>query len=118
MSKLAAVAFTVNSDEYALGLKEIVEQSPGSRGFHRYQVIAVVRADSPAEFTVDMGPVGLHRQDQFAIPCTFTDEHTGKREGLHTVAELQEMANQMRELPPLSWQQGPQEIELKLPSRE
>ena len=59
----------IMEDEPCLGLYELHLQSPGSRGFHRYQIIFVMREDKPAEYREDMGLasewVGT---DQFRIP--------------------------------------------------
>ena len=38
-----------------MGLYETEEQSPGSKGFHRYQIIHVERDGKLAEFRTDMG---------------------------------------------------------------
>ena len=56
--KLANVLYGthwISEDEPCLGLFEMHEQSPDSRGFHRYQIIYVMRGDKPAEYRKDMG---------------------------------------------------------------
>ncbi len=77
----------VRGDEKALYLVEVLKQSPGNKGFRRYQIITVVRNDKPAQFWDDLGPEKKWKGvDQFAIPSLME----------HTVAELQEMARQLR----------------------
>jgi len=77
----------VLKDEKAIWLAELHKQSSGYKGFHRYQVITVVRDDAPAQFWRDMGPVSKWKDtDPFIIPSLME----------HTVAELQEMARQQR----------------------
>ena len=52
---LTLVANTIRGNEKAWGLYEVHEQSPGSRGFHRYQIIEVIRDGKIAQFRTDMG---------------------------------------------------------------
>lgn len=55
MSNLVRVAQTINGDEKAMGLYETHEQAPDHSGFHRYQILHVVRDGQIAEFRKDMG---------------------------------------------------------------
>ena len=55
MSKLYPITQAVQGNELAFALYEINEQSPNSRGFHRYQIILVSRNGRLAEFRRDMG---------------------------------------------------------------
>ena len=74
-------------DEKAISLVEIHEQSPGSKGFHRYQIIKVPRNDVVCEWRKDMGSVKNFRGiNQLRIPSLME----------HTVDELKAIANQMR----------------------
>lgn len=83
----------MKQDEPCLLLAELNLQSPGSRGFHRYQILVVVRDDRPAEFRLDLGPVT--GDEQFRVMgCIEEKRHI---EVLHTVAELREIANHLRE---------------------
>jgi hypothetical protein len=54
--KIMPVAQSIIGDEKAIGLTETNYQSPGNRGFHRYQCIYVVRDGRTAEFRRDLGP--------------------------------------------------------------
>ena len=86
-------------DEPCLGLYEMHLQSPGSRGFHRYQILYVMRDDKPAEFRKDMGPVREFKDvDQLRIPGGAMDG--GKFYIEHTVGELRDIADQIRGNPP------------------
>ena len=81
------VATTIYGSEKAVGLLELHEQSPGSRGFHRYQIIHVVRDDRVAEFRRDLGLAkNFKNVRQFRIPGLLE----------HTVDELMDIAEEMR----------------------
>ncbi len=87
MTKIYPIATTINGNEKAFALYEIEEQSPDSRGFHRYQVILVKRGDHLAEFRTDMGSNKLWKNvRQINIPSLWE----------HTVDELKDIANQIR----------------------
>ena len=87
MSKLIRVANTISGDERCWGLFEIHEQSPGSRGFHRYQIIQVVRDGQIAEWRKDMGKVAEWKGvKQLRIPSLLE----------HTVDELMDLAEFLR----------------------
>ena len=88
MSKIYPITLTITPGEKAMGLYEINEQSPGSRGIHRYQVILVNRNDKLAEFIIDMGKEELWRNKRFInIPAVWE----------HSVSELQFIADQIRD---------------------
>jgi len=90
MSQLIPVTQTILGDEKAWALFEVHEQSPGSRGFHRYQVIYVNRDGNLAEWRKDMGLSKNWRGiNQFRIPSLWE----------HTVDELMDIANYLREGP-------------------
>ena len=55
MNKLYPITLTVVPHEKAMALYEVNEQSPGSRGMHRYQIILVARDGKLAEYRIDMG---------------------------------------------------------------
>ena len=84
----------VTADEPCLGLQESNLQSPDSRGFHRYQIIYVMRGDKPAEYKKDLGL--KTKADQFNILGGAKDEITGRFYIEHTVGELRDIANQRR----------------------
>jgi len=84
---IVPITTTVLGNEPSMGLYEIHEQSPGSRGFHRYQIIHVIRDGRVAEFRQDMGSVKKWKGvRQFRIPSYM----------VHTVDELKDLADQMR----------------------
>ena len=67
-------------------------QAPDGTGWHRYQIISVVRDDRLAEYEEDLGPREGFSADEFEIPGGVWDPATGKGQILHTVAELQAYA--------------------------
>lgn len=80
----------ISEDEPCLALFEMNEQSPDSRGFHRYQIIYVVRDGKSAQFRKDLGLAKKFKHDQFRIPSYLE----------HTVGELRDMADWVRNNPP------------------
>jgi len=86
----------VTEDEPCLGLYEMNLQSPNSRGFHRYQIIFVMRGDKPAEYRRDMGLAKNFKADQLRVLGGVKDDVTGKFYIEHTVGELREIADQRR----------------------
>lgn len=84
---LVVATNTIKGDEKALWLQERHEQSPGSRGFHRYQVIGVIRNGVLAEWRKDMGLVSKYKGvKQLNIPSLME----------HTVDELMDLADELR----------------------
>jgi len=96
-------------DEPSLGIYEMHEQSPGYRGFHRYQILYVIReGDKIAEYRVDMGPVqpcnthewphhkGWRGQNEIRIAGGCVNPKSGKIEIVETVGRLMEFAERMR----------------------
>jgi len=77
-------------DEAAWNLSEVNLMSPDGRGFHRYQVITVVRDDKLKDAHIDMGNEKQYNAMQFRIPAL----------GCHTVAELRNIADYLRDLKP------------------
>ena len=87
MSKIIPIANTIVGGEKAWGLNELNEQSPGSRGMHRYQLIYVIRDGVICEFRKDMGLASLYKGvKQLRIP-SFLE---------HTVDELMSLADELR----------------------
>jgi len=105
MAKLRYGTHYIAEDEPCLGLFEMNLQSPGSRGFHRYQIIYVMRDDMPAEYRKDMGLAKKFKAIQIRIPGGAWDEYTGRYYVEHTVGELVEMARDMRENPSFDLQE-------------
>ena len=74
-------------DEKAIALYEMHEQSPGYKGFHRYQIIHVPRGDVVCEWRKDMGLADNFKGvSQLRIPSYME----------HTVDELKAIANELR----------------------
>jgi len=87
MGRIIPVANTILGNEKAYGLGEIHEQSPDFTGFHRYQVITVLRDGRLAEFRRDMGLASKFKGiNPLAIPSFFE----------HTVDELMDLADELR----------------------
>lgn len=84
--------------EPCYGLYELNLQSPGSKGFHRYQIVIVARNDKLYEFRRDMGLASSHSSIQFRIPGAIENER-GQAEILHNVSEMQDLADMMRNEP-------------------
>lgn len=93
----------ISLDEPCFMLVEEYRQSPGSKGFHRYQIITVVRNDKLVDWLHDMGPARKFKNiDQFRIPGGVRDERTKRLYIEHTVGELQDIANVLRTRPQMS----------------
>ena len=87
MSKIQPTATTILGNERCMGLYEIHEQSPDSRGFHRYQIIHVLRDGVISEFRRDMGLASKFKGvKQLRIPSYME----------HTVDELMGLAIELR----------------------
>ena len=81
------IADKIFGDEKAIALYEMHEQSPGYKGFHRYQIIHVPRGDVVCEWRKDMGLADKFKcVSQLRIPSLME----------HTVDELKAIANQLR----------------------
>ena len=84
---LIRVATTILGDEKAWGLFEMHEQSPDSKGFHRYQIVQVVRDGRLAEWRKDMGLASNWKGvKQLRIPALLE----------HSVDELMDLADYLR----------------------
>lgn len=92
MSKIAIATTHYNIDEPCLGLYEVNLPVPGG-AMHRFQILNVIRADKVAECRIDMGE--KVKADQFRIPGGVVDKN-GHGEILHTVGELQDIADNLR----------------------
>jgi hypothetical protein len=85
--KLKVVATTILGSEKAYGLYEVHIQSPDSSGFHRYQIIHVLRDGQLAEYREDMGLASKFKGvKQIRIPSYME----------HSVDELKDMATYFR----------------------
>ena len=97
---LESATLTISEDEPAFGLAEVNRNAPDSRGFHRYQVIQVVRRDRLVLWQRDMGLVADiekttvdSRQINLIGGQTFPD---GRLEAYETVGTLLDMADALR----------------------
>ena len=85
----------VSPDELSLGLVED-DRTPPGKGKRRFQVITVVRNDRLANWVYDLGPAKGFLAHGFSIPSgqVLPD---GRIDAWHTVAELREIADKLRE---------------------
>ncbi len=96
MSKILYGTQWVSPDEPCLGLYEMDEQSPGSQGFHRYEIIYVMRGDMPAQYRIDLGKSSDFKTDPIRVLGGVWDEVNQKYYIEHSVAQCREMRDQMR----------------------
>ena len=86
MNIIPAVADVIGNEK-AVALYELHLQSPGSRGFHRYQIIQVPRNGVVCEWRKDMGSAKKFKGiNQLRIPSLME----------HTVEELMAIADALR----------------------
>ena len=95
---LATATLTLRPDEPAWSLREVNLPRPDFHGRHRYQIVSVVRNDKLVEWRGDLGPAGNFSARQFNIIGGYVDER-GRGHVFHSVAELQDMAAEMRQRP-------------------
>lgn len=88
MISLMPATHKVNGDEKVYLLTEINRMCQADGRWHRWQKILVLRDDKLTEFAKDMGLSKKWKTSQISILGLFE----------HTVDEMMEMANQMREL--------------------
>ncbi len=88
----------VRFDEPCMGLFELNFQSPGNKGFHRYQIILPVREEGRIyEYRKDMGPAKRFKGvDQLRVPGGVRLPN-GKLMVAHKVGELIDIADQLRD---------------------
>jgi hypothetical protein len=87
----------IRFDEPCAGLYELDYQSPGSKGFHRYQIALVVRDDKVYEYRKDLGKTKKFKGvDQIRIPGGTVDQRTGKIQIAHTVGQLMDIVDKLR----------------------
>jgi len=88
MTELVVATQSVNDNEKAWAYLEVEEQSPGSHGFHRYQILYVNRDGNMAEYRKDMGGAKnfVGAKKIIHIPSVW----------LHSVAELIDLAGELR----------------------
>ena len=86
MSELTAAASIIHKDEPAIRLEELNVPGTIGREMRRRQFIHVVRDDERAVWSEDLGPSDSFHSPEFSIPSLME----------HTVAELLEMAEKLR----------------------
>lgn len=112
---LETATISITLDEPALSLWEGVLTAPDYRGRNRYQILRVIRLDRPAEFRLTMWPAGESQEPEGfyiaggtvtrmngqvdLIPLNIPYEEIRHIESLHTVGELRDMADSMRDAP-------------------
>ena len=84
---IVPVADKIIGNEKAIALYELNLQSPGYKGFHRYQIIQVPRDGVVCEWRKDMGKASNYKGvNQLRIPSLME----------HTVDELKAIADSLR----------------------
>ena len=96
---LDVVTKAVRDDEPCFFLGEFNLPSKSGRTKSRYQLLRVVRNDHLETAYVYYGPAKSFRANQFQIVGGLVDEN-GRGQAFHTVGELQDIANEIRALPP------------------
>jgi len=87
----------VSPDEPCLRLSELYQLDENNSKLRRYQVTYVIRYDKPAKHMLDMGPYESFTTSEFHLPGAVKDERTGNVTIVHTVGELQDIANALRD---------------------
>ena len=92
----------VDHDEAAYGLQELDLMAKGSLGWHRWQIIRVMRNDEFAVWLKDMGPRELYNADQIKILSGYPVRSGGQIQyrTVDTVGELKDAADELRQLLP------------------
>ena len=97
---LHEITRVVVDDELCFSLTELNLPTQKGRGFSRFQLLRIVRLDSLVTAYVHLGPASKFKQGQFFIPGGQVLPN-GKGEAWHTVAELMEVADELRGKPAL-----------------
>ncbi len=95
MAKIKYGNDVVDEDTPCLGLYELNLQSPGYKGFHRYQIIKVLRDNKEVALRQDLGPATKFKHDQIRILGGVYDK--GRYYIEHTVGQLREIADHLRD---------------------
>jgi len=96
-SALDTVTRAVVADEPCYVLAELNLPSRSGKSKSRFQILRVVRSDQLVTAYVYMGPSGRFKADQLLIPGGQVEN--GRGTVWHTVAELQEIADELRAKP-------------------
>jgi len=97
--KIKQFAKMIFGNEPCLGLEEKNLRAPDHRNINRYQILYVVRNDRPAEHRIDLGLASNFTTGEFNI-MGGNVENNGNIHIEHTVDEVRDMANHMREAEP------------------
>ena len=95
MSLIAGV-IVLRPNEPCFNLSELNQKSPDGKSWRRFQIALVIRDGSFAEWRRDMGPAETFTANQFRIPGGVIDSKTGQVEILHTIEELWDIADHLR----------------------
>ena len=98
---LHEITRVVVDDEPCFSLTELNLPTQTGRGFSRFQLLRIVRLDSLVTAYLHLGPSSKFKQGQFFIPGGQVLPN-GKGEAWHTVAELMEIADELRGKPALA----------------
>ena len=85
-SAISSQTTYVLADEKAMGLLEVELQTEDGKDTHRFQIISVIRNDKQANYVSDLGSRLLYPNPPLNI-ISYME---------HSVAELQDMANEAR----------------------
>lgn len=96
---VATVTTTVFADEPCFYLIEENRLSEDSRTMCRFQLLKVVRDDTLVTAYVNLGPSSNFNADGFNMVGGWIDD-SGRGEAVHTVAELQAGADELRSRKP------------------
>ncbi len=88
MSDLVPITQTIDPNEKAWSFAETTRQSPGSKGFHRYELISLERDGELAVYERDLGKASKFKGAKKAIMIPSFWEHT--------VDELRDIADNIR----------------------
>lgn len=97
---LDAVVKTVLGSEPCFWLAEFNQLSQSGKTMCRYQLLKVVRNDQLVTAYVYLGPAKKFEAQQFSIPGGPPPDERGHSYAVHTVEELQDIADWMREEKP------------------
>lgn len=86
----------VLADEPCYRLDELNLQSPGSKGFRRYQILWVIRDDKLTEYREKLGDTKDFTSNEFHIMGGGIDEETGRGFIEETVGSLKSIADWKR----------------------
>ncbi len=102
MANLVQTTDYILMDEPCLQMDERNLVATDGHGWRRYQRFIVLRSERPAEHVIDMGPRESFTHEELLVRGAVQDPTTGRVEVLHTVGELKDIADYMREKPALS----------------